>query len=178
MISELTTFRHLAPRRRFRGKRRYFQRILREAREFALRPEHGDYWDLWHYHADWPGWGNLRWKYRLQHLQALVIVYRNIASARFTIPFQSWIYLSGRNAGEDATYLHTPNPYATEFPLPLDNVEWGHSALLQTFTQLLPGLSLRIGKSRHYDRWAEPPRVTTSFFVYSPGVGVPLERVA
>ena len=69
-------------------------------------------------------------------------------------------------------------PYATEFPLPLDNVEWGHSALLQTFTQLLPGLSLRISKSRHYDRWAEPPRVTTSFFVYSPGVGVPLERVA
>ncbi|MDF3071304.1 MAG: hypothetical protein K0R38_6905 [Polyangiaceae bacterium] len=108
-------------------------------------------------------------------------VFRGIArdANQFRTPFQLWIYLSGRDAGEDATYLHTPNENQTPFPMdPLGNVDWEHGELLPIFGELLPNLPLRIGESRVFDEWAEPPRVVSSFFIYSPHIGVPLESGA
>ena len=146
----------------------------------SFRLEHGPdrWWDLWHYHADWPGWGNLSWRYRLEHIRALAQVFRGIArdANQFTTPFQMWIYLSGRDAGEDATYVHTPNENQTPFPMdPLGTIDWEHLELQPIFTELLPNLPLRVGESRAFDEWVEPPRVVSSFFIYSPHIGVPLE---
>jgi hypothetical protein len=152
--------------------------MLDEAASFRL--EHGpdSWWDLWHYHADWPGWGNISWRYRLEHIRALAQVFSAISreASRFTTPFQTWIYLSGRDAGADATYLHTPNRNKSSFPMnPLGIVTWEHQPLLPLFTRLLPNLPLRIGESRVFDEFAEPPRLVSSFFIYSPLIGVSLE---
>lgn len=109
-------------RKRFRGKRRYFKSMLNEAIAFSIRPAPDPWFDLWHYHADRPGWGNLSWKYRRHHLQALAVVFRKIASEapRLEKPFQLWMLLSGRDAGEAAVYLHTPNPNSgSHFPVRL-----------------------------------------------------------
>ena len=70
MLPELSE----APRQRFRGKKRHFRRILRKASEFQLHES--PWWNSWHYHADWEGWGNLRWTYRRE---ALALVFRRIA---------------------------------------------------------------------------------------------------
>lgn len=180
MIVSLTSTRSQGPRRRFRGQKRYFRRIHEAAASFRL--EHGglDTWDYWHYHSDWPGWGNISWRYRLEHIRALAVVFSRIAQDESQIakPFQTWIYLSGRDAGEDATYLHTPNDQ-TPFPMTiLGTVNWNHRELLPVFSQLLPNLPLRIGESSIFDEWAEPPRVVSSYFIYSPRVGVSLEPVS
>jgi hypothetical protein len=179
MIAALTSTRSKGPRRRFRGKKRYFRRVRRDAGSFRLEDQGNGWWDLWHYHADWPGWGNLSWRYRKDHIRALVSVFKAIAlnTDVLTTPFQTWIYLSGRDAGEDATYLHTPNVNNTPFPLPMvGEINWEHTELQPLFADLLPSLPLRIGESRLFDEYAEPPRVVTSFFIYSPVVGVPLEN--
>ena len=173
----LTSTQSQGPRRRFRGKRRYFRHVQRTAEAFQLEPSGGDGWDLWHYHADWRGWGNLRWRHRKEHIRALARVFATIAASadRFTRPFQTWIYLDGGDAGQDATYLHTPNPNQSPFPVQLFGVEWGNRNLLPLFAELLPNFPVRIGEARLFTAWAEPPRVTTSFFIYCPGIGVPLE---
>lgn len=111
-------------------------------------------------------------------MRALVAVFRGIAgdAAQFRTPFQLWIFLSGRDAGEDATYVHSPNANQTPFPIdPPGSVDWEHRKLLPIFAELLPNVPLRVGHSRLFDEYAEPPRIVSSFFIYSPHIGVPLE---
>jgi hypothetical protein len=179
VIPALATSRAIGPRRRFRGKKAYFRRVMRAARAVRIEPGPTAWWDLWHYHADWRGWGNRRWRYRRAHLAALAHVFEMISSLaeRFTTPFQAWILLSGRDAGEDAVFLHTPNPNGSEFPCPFVGPEWawGHEALRPFFRSLLPGRTLRVGRWQGQDDDADPPRVVTSIQIYCPEVGVPLE---
>ena len=81
--------------RKLRGKRRYFRRVARRASLEKVRACPDGWWDLWHYHADWPGWGNVKWRYRVEHIRALCTVYRSILdqSEAFATPFQTWISL-------------------------------------------------------------------------------------
>jgi hypothetical protein len=117
----------------------------------------------------------------LEHIRALAEAFQGIArdASQFRGPFQMWIYLSGRDAGEDATYVHTPNDNRTPFPMDLPGtIDWEHRTLLPIFCELLPNLPLRVGESRVFDEYAEPPRLVSSFFIYSPHIGVPLETDA
>jgi hypothetical protein len=180
MKNDLDLFRanpRKAPRRKFRGMPRYFRQIHREAKEFELDPAPDDWWDCWHYHADWPGWGNLGWSYRLEHIRALTTVFRKISSvqSRFPTPFQSWIYLNGTDASQDATYLHTPNPNRSEFPLKFDHFEWGILTIGPQIQALLPEFKLRIGRAAFTDDSEDPPDSTTNYLIYSPEVGISLE---
>jgi hypothetical protein len=113
-----------APRRAFREQRRYFRRVHRLAAAWSPVIEPAAWWQAWHYHADWPGWGNRRHRWRREHLRALCRVFRTIVDARdrFATPFQAWIQLDHDDAGQDATFLHTPNPHATPFPLSFDHL--------------------------------------------------------
>ncbi|MEZ4223513.1 MAG: hypothetical protein R3B13_21375 [Polyangiaceae bacterium] len=151
--------------------------MRREAEAFVLNPTSLDWWDTWHYHADWPGWGNLGWRYRLPHLSALAAVFQKVcdASGRFTAPFQTWILIDGEDAGQDATYVHTPNPNGTEFPLVVANAEWGVSSLQSTMQSLLPGLDLDIGWTRAESPQGDgSPEWRTAHWVYARGIGMPL----
>lgn len=165
-----------APRRAFRGKRRYFRKVLRDAAAFRLEAGPDSWWDYWHYHADWKGWGNLGWSYRRQHLDALCQVFRRILDERHRIPrpFQLWIVLDAWDAGQDATYLHSPSPHGTRFPLQLHGVRWGVPELEAYVRARLPGLELVVGGSTHEAPDLEPPREVTSYFIYSPEIGIPL----
>ncbi len=147
-----------APLRKFRGKKRHFRKMLRKAGDFELHES--PWWNYWHYHADWEGWGNLRWAYRREGLRALALVFRRIAQRPPAEPFQLWICLDGADAGQDAVYLHSPNPHSP-FPFHPEVVCDDHR-LLALMRELLPEFELRIGHS-------------LGFFIYSPSVGVPLE---
>src|SRR5689334_7583427 len=168
--------RHNAPRRRLRGKRRYFARVQRDAEAFTISPGAQEWWDTWHYHADWPGWGNLGWRHRRPHLVALCTVFRKICDARaeFSTPFQTWIFIAGEDAGQDATYLHTPNANGTAFPIMLADAEWGTSALQPVMESLLPGFELEIGWTRIANGDEEGPAWSTGHWVCARGLGEPL----
>ncbi|MGE0323710.1 MAG: hypothetical protein AB7K71_02415 [Polyangiaceae bacterium] len=158
-----------APRGKLRGKRAYFRRVARRAEEVLVAPGAGQWWDLWHYHADWSGWGNRGWRWREPHLRALCRVLRRITAAQsaFTTPFQSWILVDGSDAGQDATFLHTPNPNADNFPLASQGIEWCGSRLEHYFRSQLAG-DVRVGVSRRKD---EPG---VMHWVSVRGVGLPI----
>lgn len=187
-----------APRRKFRGKRKYFRRVLRDAEAFRVDLDPPFWWDFWHYHADWRGWGNLGWKYRLEHLRALTIVFRKVleASPSIPVPFQTWIYLYPADAGQDGVYIHTPNPNRANFPFNLNAAAreaqerlsgdaaradsatciWADAALDETWAALLPGLRLRVARCSWPGEDDDgAPCVETDYYVYSPDAGVPLE---
>jgi len=163
-----------APTKRFRGKRRYFEAVRRDATAFEVNVSPDAWWDLWHYHADWPGWGNLRWSYRLEHIRALCTVFKNIARARRTFPkpFQSWILISGESASQDATYLHTPNANGTPFPMKPTNIDWKGSSLGAVFAELLPEYALHVGV--HVVSNSAGLVVRGAHFVWADDVGEPL----
>jgi hypothetical protein len=176
-VQSLSVNRAAAPMRKFRGKRRYFEGVDRQALAFRLRIEPDAWWDLWHYHADWPGWGNRRWKYRLRHLRALAVVFEKIAELAPSMgrPFQLWISINGEDAGQDATFLHSPNPNGTPFPLRLEQVVWSDEGPRgAALARLLPGHRLRFGRTSWVDP-DDPARRLSSWLVCSPEIGVPLE---
>jgi hypothetical protein len=165
------------PVRKFRGKRRYFRGVGERAAAFSIAPGPSSWWDLWHYHADWPGWGNLRWSYRRAHIRALATVFNAICGARaqFPTPFQTWVLLSGDGADQDATYLHTPNANNDNFPIVVERMKW-ETLRDPELASLFPAvLSLRVGCPSSGDDRADRPG---SWFIYSPHVGVPIEGAA
>ena len=132
------------------------------------------WWDLWHYHADWDGRGNLGWRLRRAHFTALAAVFLKIGTraAEFPLPFQAWIFLSGVDARADATYLHTPNPNAQNFPLCIPELRFDTNAaahVAAAVQQILPGL--RVGEVSYEDP-DEPGRITRDFILFSEGVGL------
>jgi hypothetical protein len=186
-----------APRSKFRGKRKYFRKVARRAEAFRVDLNPPCWWDFWHYHADWPGWGNLGWRYRLEHLRALAVVFRRVleASPSIPVPFQTYIFVYARDAGQDGVYIHSPNPNEPNFPLnvaaamrswELVNGDaagnesatciWADAALDETWAALLPGLRLRVARTSWPGKDEEgAPCVETAYYVYSPDAGVPLE---
>ena len=109
-------------------------------------------------------------------MQALGTVFLKINhSARdFPIPYQLWLSIH-QDAGQDATYFHTPNANGTQFPIQLINVKWGVSDLDEIMPEILPGISLRVGVHKGFNPYFEPPGDITCYAIYSPGIGVSLE---
>jgi hypothetical protein len=166
----------VGPKRRLRGKHRYLRSVQRRAASIDIAPRPDSWWDLWHYHADWDGWGNHGWRLRRAHLSALATVFRTIASqsVNFRTPFQAWIFLSGTDAGTDATYLHTPNPNANNFPLLLPELRFESPAALhisETLQSILPGA--RAGEFIHPDP-DRPNQMIRDFYVVAASIGLPL----
>jgi len=82
--------------------------------------------------------------------------------------------LSGVDAGADATYLHTPNPNAQNFPLHLPDIRFDSSAaaLVATSLQsLVPGI--RVGEVSYLDPDLGD-RTVRDFLVFSDRVGLPI----
>jgi len=65
--------------RRFRGLGRYYRRVRREVAAFVPDLSAGDWYDLWHYHADWAGYGDAGWRPRRSYLDALITVFAAFA---------------------------------------------------------------------------------------------------
>jgi hypothetical protein len=172
----LRWYTHNTPRKKFRGKRRYFRNLRKRALQFTLRVEERTWWHYWHYHADWRGWGNLGWSYRLPHIEALCEVFRTIARSapRFPTEFQAWILLNGEDAGQDAVFLHSPNPHDTPFPVDPPEIASDDAALGRAFSSLLPEMKLRFGWSRNLYVDDGVERCATTYWVWAEGIGLPL----
>ena len=176
-----TVSRQRPEKGKLRGKKRRLRCELQRARDQAsqLHCEPGDWWDFHHWHVDWRGAGNLGWGLRRRYFEALLVIFRQIAEiqTQFEVPFQSWIHLSGRDAGEDAVYLHTANPHETPFPIPDAGFEWGDGSELGEIDlgKVAPEFEWRVGWCRSEDPHADPPGLRTSATLYAVGLGVPLE---
>ena len=150
----------------------YFEEVLAKAKAFKLDDTSGNWWDCWHYHADMKSIGNHGWEYREPHLKALFTVYQEIVryfERHKETPFQCWFILDKEDAGQDSVYIHTKNPNTNNFPIKVNELEWGMPAIEQYFEQHLPGNGLKCGVSRETDEFG----MRTNFYVFS-DKGIPL----
>ena len=141
--------------RKQRGKRRYFRRLERWATELRLDTKPGEWYDLWHAHPDVRGIGNRRGRARLAHLRALFAAFENLhqQAESWETPHQIFLSISAGDAGQDAIYVHTPNPNQANFPLTFEGVSWGEEwpPLLASFAG--EGLELGTSNDERYNRW-------------------------
>ena len=158
-----------APTKKLRGGRGYFRSLRRGLAFPHLDFSDGTWFDDWHDHIDWEGYGNLSWRMRRQHLELSAMAFESLDQRLATIdmPYQLWLMLAAADSSEDAVFVHTPNPNAENFPKVFGEAEWGLPALSDLFDELLPGYGFRAGGSV----WEG----TQYYFVYSPQHGVPIE---
>lgn len=111
-------------RRKERGRRRYYRTLRRKAAEFRVEPI--GWYDLMHWHVDWPGYGNRRWRERREHLAALFTMFRQLlAETRdWPTPHEAWLFIRAADSSQDAVYLHTRNPNRDNFPLDVASMRW------------------------------------------------------
>lgn len=107
-----------------RGRRGYYRALRREAEDFTVNPS--GWYDYMHWHADWSGLGNLRWKERREHLAALFTMFRRLLeeTSGWTTPHQVWLKIDATDSTQDAVYLHTPNPNTESFPHRFGTTQW------------------------------------------------------
>lgn len=173
----------LAPRKKFRGSKRYYARLAREAAEFSVDFSPGHWYDLWHWHADIDGYGNRSRKDRVRHLNALARGFCNIASQAKDHPdrqFQAFIVVSSGGGGQDGLFFHTPSPNG-EFPIQSYLWTGDDPGMKGLFDPMFPGIRMR------YFLETDAIQVTggdgditvraasRSIVMYSPDVGVPVE---
>ncbi|RHW43346.1 hypothetical protein D1B31_01370 [Neobacillus notoginsengisoli] len=113
---------------KFRGKKRYFSNLWRQTNVEEYDLDFGDegWFDLWHTHLDFLGYGNNSLKIRREHIKAHLALYRNLLKNLQPLgkPYQCWIELIDEEAALDAVYIHTPNPNEDNFPLKIDKLNW------------------------------------------------------
>jgi hypothetical protein len=126
------------PRKKFRGKRRYFRNLHRRAARFRIDLRESHWYDLWHEHFDFKGHGRFSVRHRREHLAALFVAFYRAGrqAAESGRPAQVFLSIAPRHRAEhDAIYVHTPNPNGTAFPYAFNGVRWGIPApdLLRPF---------------------------------------------
>lgn len=117
-------FLPLQPSRKVRGRRGYYRMLRRDAQRFSIQL--AGWYDYMHWHVDWKGIGNLRWRERREHVRALFTMFSRLLeqTADWATPHQVWLQIDALDGSQDAVYLHTPNPNRENFPASFDGVEW------------------------------------------------------
>lgn len=107
--------------KKHRGLRRYYKNLrVKNSNWSALNfddPEHA-WFDLWHTHFDWRGYGNNSFKKRKPHLDKLFRHFDLLAEKAKSLQtdYQIWATLIDFDSYHDALFLHTPNPNHSNFP--------------------------------------------------------------
>jgi hypothetical protein len=88
------------------------------SRFVARLPSSAAWYDLWHTHVDWRSEANNDPTARRETLQSLFAAWEQVQQIGngLSTPWQSWLVLDTEDSGQDAVYLHTPNPNRGNFP--------------------------------------------------------------
>jgi hypothetical protein len=90
--------------------------------DFQKKPD--AWFDLWHWHFDWNGFGNHSFKKRKPHLDKLFRHFEMLVEStkNFKTNFQLFALLFDNDSYDDAVYLHTTNPNSSKFPMTWENL--------------------------------------------------------
>ncbi|MBU8785510.1 MULTISPECIES: hypothetical protein [Bacillus] len=112
--------------KKLRGKKRYFRNLWEEVNSYDLKLDHESWFDFWHIHLDFFGFGNNSKKIRREHIKAHVALYNRLLQQleAFDMPYQTWICIHEKDSFSDAVYVHTPNPNDDYFPHQIEELEW------------------------------------------------------
>ena len=112
-----------------RGLRRYYKNLETE-NDFDKvtwldfnNPE--SWFDNWHLHFDWKGYGNNSFKRRKPHLDKLFRHFELLEAKtnKFKIDFQLYSIILDFDSYSDALYLNTHNPNNNQFPFKISDLQ-------------------------------------------------------
>jgi len=139
-----------------RGLRRYYQKLASQ-NDFEMMShldfDGSDTWfNLWHHHFDWKGYGNHSFKSRKPHLDKLFRHFDLLAEKTKALKsdFQLFAFLHDQDSFNDSLYLHTQNRNEDNFPVQIPNLS--HESQLkntdlQHYLDNLVGYHVLYGKS-------------------------------
>ena len=107
--------------KKLRGKKRFFN--LCRKKIYALNLNFSSWFDYWHTHIDWEGYGNHKGKYFNEFVSILlgaISLYQEKLSKNHK-EFQCFGILDLLDSGSTAIYIHTPNPNSDNFPIKFDS---------------------------------------------------------
>lgn len=113
--------------KKLRGVSRYVRRLNSTANSFSVKLTDDNWFDLWHYHFDWHGYGRRDWALRQLHLKALFVAFERVLSQVQESGARLQVFVSIApmpHADQDALYVHGQNPNGTPFSCQYAGVEW------------------------------------------------------
>jgi hypothetical protein len=163
-----------------RGLKRYYRNLAsqNDFEKMQLDFSNADQWfDMWHLHFDWKGFGNNSFKRRKPHLDKLFRHFEILAEKLkvFRKEFHLFALLNDYESKYDSLYIHTSNPNQHgRFPL-----EWPYLSITDTLTNknLQVYLDNLVGYVKLYGKCAD--KNETYCLLYKNNVGIPIvyERI-
>lgn len=115
--------------RKHRGLKRYYKNLsikndLEEATWLDFDSSN-TWFDNWHLHFDWKGYGNNSFKRRRPHLNKLLRHFDILVdrTKRLKTDFQLYAILFDFDSSDDALFLHTRNPNNSQFPYKIPDLQ-------------------------------------------------------
>ncbi|TJZ51817.1 hypothetical protein FAZ15_19920 [Sphingobacterium olei] len=115
--------------KKHRGSRRYYKKLATENdldKATCLDFDNPETWfENWHLHFDWNGYGNNCFKRRKPHLDKLFRHFDILVdkTKRLKTDFQLYSILLDFASCNDALFLHTPNPNNSQFPFTISDLQ-------------------------------------------------------
>ena len=139
-----------------RGRKRYYKNLEIENDFDKIDwldfngPE--SWFDNWHLHFDWQGYGNNSFKSRKPHLDKLFRHFDILVekTKKLNGEFQLYAILLDYDSSNDALFLHTPNPDNNQFPFKISDLQLTTTLtnkLLNEYIDHLAGYEKRYGQA-------------------------------
>jgi hypothetical protein len=127
------------------------------------------FFDFWHMHYDFRGEGNESFNVRIEYIQEGFRIYDALKDRLINYPysFQLWIGIDEEDSGNDAVYIHTPNPNNNYFPHLIENKQFQlyKNSDLRT---LIEQSGFEVIKTQNFN--------TNYYMLYKNGVGIELKK--
>jgi len=142
--------------RKHRGLKRYYRNLaIRNDLDKATWLNFADpktWFDNWHVHFDWKGYGNKSFKRRKPHLDKLFRHFDLLVNKTKILKtdFQLYTILLDFDSYSDALFLHTPNPNNSQFPFMVSDLQLKTTLTnkeLSTYIENLKGYEKLYGKA-------------------------------
>ena len=159
--------------KKIRGQKKYYKRLLENDLDaYFDNLDFQSWFDMWHTHPDWRGYGNISWKHRHQHLKALVRWFNYLKEkiSEKTEEFQIFMMVDINDSGQDAVFIHTANPNIENFPVQFEE----HNNRLIMSNQLKEFIeSLNLEFFHH--KWTRDNKPVSIVFLYDQAIGLPIK---
>lgn len=115
--------------KKHRGLRRYYRNLIVNNdfdKKLRLNFQNSKTWfDKWHTHFDWRGYGNDSFRRRKPHLDKLFRHFDILVdkTKELKTEFQLYVIILDFDSASDALFLHTPNPNNSQFPFDISDLQ-------------------------------------------------------
>lgn len=161
--------------KKFRGQKKYYKKLLENDLDaYFNNLDFQSWFDMWHTHTDWRGYGNISWKHRHQHLKALVRRFNFLKNkiSEKSEEFQIFIMVDINDSSQDAVFIHTGNPNEENFPIQFKEYN-GRIKMSKELTEFIESLNIEYFRYK----WTRDNKPVCIVFLYDQAIGLPLRTM-